>query len=133
MGTVYTDREGSKSPLTDTANTFVLSIPAAAVLGIVGWNRSSPVHTDGILLAVASGALASGAGYAIWYAALRNLSITQAAVVQLGAPIIAALGGVLFLEERLTVRFGGAAAMILGGILLVTLGKSTSPNLRQSK
>jgi drug/metabolite transporter (DMT)-like permease len=78
----------------------------------------------GVLLAVVSGAVTSGLGYTIWYMALRGLSNVQASVVQLSVPIIAALGGILLLSEKLSLRLGLASAIILGGILLVILGKT---------
>jgi drug/metabolite transporter (DMT)-like permease len=69
--------------------------------------------------AIASGALTSGVGYAIWYAALRGLTATSAATVQLSVPVIAAIGGVMLLGEPITLRLLGASAAILGGIALV--------------
>ncbi|MGH8770045.1 MAG: EamA family transporter [Burkholderiales bacterium] len=65
--------------------------------------------------AILSGALASGVGHAIWYAALRDLSATRAAVVQLSVLVIAALGGVVFVSEPITLRLVIASAAILGG------------------
>jgi drug/metabolite transporter (DMT)-like permease len=78
---------------------------------------------EGILLAVISGGLTSGIGYAIWYLALGGLSAVQAAVVQLFVPVIAAFGGVIFIYEKLTFRLGIASFMILGGILIVVIGR----------
>jgi drug/metabolite transporter (DMT)-like permease len=78
----------------------------------------------GALYAVLSGALASGVGYAVWYAALRGLTATRSATVQLTVPILAALGGVAFLGEPITVRQLIAAAAILSGVTLVLLGRS---------
>lgn len=69
--------------------------------------------------AIASGALASGLGYAIWYAALPGLKATSAAAVQLSVPVIVALGGVALLGEPVTLRLTLASAAILGGIALV--------------
>jgi drug/metabolite transporter (DMT)-like permease len=77
----------------------------------------------GVWLAVASGALASGVGYVLWYAALRGLTAMSAAVVQLSVPILAAAGGVLFLAESITARLLLAAAMILGGIALALVAR----------
>jgi len=74
------------------------------------------VTPTGGLLAVASGALASGLGYAIWYAALAGLTATFAATVQLSVPVIAAAGGVLFLAEDVTTRLVVASVLILGGV-----------------
>jgi drug/metabolite transporter (DMT)-like permease len=75
------------------------------------------------MLAVLSGAVASGLGYTIWYLALSGLSTTQAAVVQLLVPVIAAFGGVIFVSEMITLRLTISASLVLGGILLVTLGR----------
>jgi drug/metabolite transporter (DMT)-like permease len=66
-----------------------------------------------------SGALASGVGYAIWYSALPSLRAASAASVQLSVPLIAAIGGVLLVDEPLTLRFAIAAVAVLGGIALV--------------
>jgi drug/metabolite transporter (DMT)-like permease len=75
----------------------------------------------GFWYAIASGALASGIGYAIWYTALPGLKATQAATVQLSVPVIAALGGILLLNQPVTVRFVLAAIAVLGGVALVIL------------
>ena len=75
----------------------------------------------GILLAVLSGAVASGVGYTIWYSALRGLTSIQAAIVQLFVPVIAAFGGVLFIAESITLRLFISSVLILSGILLVVL------------
>lgn len=77
----------------------------------------------GVILAVLSGAVASGIGYTIWYTALGGLSAVQAAVVQLLVPVIAAAGGVLFVSEAISLRLLISAIMILGGILIVISGK----------
>ncbi|MCB2031382.1 MAG: EamA family transporter, partial [Rhodoferax sp.] len=77
----------------------------------------------GSAYAIASGALTSGIGYAIWYAALRHLRATTASTVQLSVPVIAALGGSLLLAEPLTARLLWASAAVLGGIALVILRK----------
>jgi drug/metabolite transporter (DMT)-like permease len=86
------------------------------------------LSTRGVALAVASGALASGVGYVIWYAALRGLSATRAASVQLTVPVIAALGGLMFLREPVSLRLVISAVFILGGVGLTLLGheKATS-------
>ena len=69
--------------------------------------------------AIASGPLASGVGYAIWYTALTALKTTSAATVQLSVPVLAALGGIVFLDESVAMRYVVASAAILGGIALV--------------
>lgn len=113
---------GSENPLFDTAYNFLRTMPLTLILVIVVINKA---HTSpaGILLAIISGGLASGIGYAIWYRALGSLTSMQAAVVQLLVPVIAALGGILFVSEMVTMRLIISAIMILGGILLVVLGK----------
>jgi drug/metabolite transporter (DMT)-like permease len=72
---------------------------------------------------VASGALASGVGYVIWYAALRGLTTTQAALLQLSVPVIAALGGIIFLSETLTTRLIIGGILIISGVTLALVGK----------
>jgi drug/metabolite transporter (DMT)-like permease len=74
------------------------------------------LSTNGVLLACASGAVASGVGYAIWYSVLRGLTATRAATVQLSVPVIAALGGVIFLFEAITTRLVVSTVLILGGV-----------------
>ena len=75
----------------------------------------------GVLAALASGALASGVGYALWYAALPSLRASTAGVLQLSVPLLAAAGGVALLGEAAGWRFAAAAALTLGGIALATL------------
>jgi drug/metabolite transporter (DMT)-like permease len=108
---------GASRPLADTAGNFLRSVPLAILVSAVALSRIH-VSRSGVLLAVASGALASGLGYVVWYAALRSLTATRAAIVQLAVPVLAAGGGVLFLGERISARLVIAAAMILGGIML---------------
>jgi drug/metabolite transporter (DMT)-like permease len=108
-------------PVHTTAANFALSLVFAVPLTAVtigNWNVSS----QGLVLAVGSGAIASGAGYAVWYAALRGLSSTQAAIVQLLVPVLAAFGGVVFLDETVSLRLLASAAMIFGAVLLSILG-----------
>lgn len=83
--------------------------------------ESIDISLTGLLLATTSGAVASGIGYAIWYAALNNLSAANAAVLQLLVPVLAAFSGVIFLNEVLTIEFILSATMVLGGILMVIL------------
>ncbi|WP_276968195.1 DMT family transporter [Metallibacterium scheffleri] len=116
---VYSLRgQGSGDPTRVTAGNFLRAAPIAVVLSLL-WHRAASVDVAGVLLAVTSGALASGIGYAIWYAALPRLKTTQASTVQLSVPVLTALGGVLLLGEPLTPRLVLASVAILGGILLV--------------
>ena len=119
---VYSLRgRGAGDPINVTAGNFLRAGPIAAALSVVLFNSSS-LDTAGFLYAVSSGALASGIGYAIWYTALPALKATNAATVQLSVPVIAALGGVVFLGEQITLRLVLASLAILGGIALVIRG-----------
>jgi len=105
-------------PTRTTAGNFMRAVPMTLALSLLASGTMSP-DVNGIRYAVASGALASGLGYAIWYTALKGLKATHAATVQLSVPVIAAAGGVLFLGEHVTPRLLIAAVAILGGIALV--------------
>lgn len=109
-------------PLSDTAFNFIRTTPIVIILLVLNANYMQ-ISGLGLLYAVISGALTSGIGYAIWYIALRGLSTTQAAVVQLSVPAIAAIGGILFVNEAITLRLSTSALLILGGILIVILGR----------
>lgn len=112
----------SSAPILDTAGNFL----RAAVLGALlfaPFIDTARITPTGFWLAVASGALASGIGYCLWYAALPALSSIQAGVWQLTVPLIAALGGIVFVGESLSPRLLVAAALLLGGIALVLWGK----------
>ena len=119
----------SASPLADTAGNFARSAVLAAAVSAAAFS-SAHASPRGLLLAAISGAVASGAGYAIWYAALPLLAATTAATVQLAVPVLAAAGGILFLGERVTFRLVLASAAILGGVALTVLGRSVRPELR---
>lgn len=112
----------SKNPLLDTAFNFMRTIPFVIILLILTLAHSY-ISFEGIVFALLSGIITSGIGYTIWYMVLRDLSSIQAAVLQLLVPIIAALGGVIFVSEAITVRLMISSVMVLGGILIVVLGK----------
>lgn len=105
-------------PVRVTAGNFLLSVPFAAALVLL-MRRGLELDTAGTVYAVASGALASGVGYAIWYTVLPSLRSTTAATVQLSVPAIAAFGGVFLLGEAMSLRLILASIAILGGIWLV--------------
>lgn len=116
---VYSLRgKGAGDPTRVTAGNFLRAVPIAAVLSIATVSGIS-LDNAGFWYAVASGALASGIGYAIWYTALPALKATHAATVQLSVPVIAALGGIVLLGEPATLRLVLASIAILGGIALV--------------
>lgn len=106
---------GASFPLAVTAGNFARCLPLLLLLSLVNANARS-LSSTGCLLACSSGALASGVGYAVWYAALPSLSASRAAIVQLAVPIIAALAGIAILDEELTTRFVLAMALVLGGV-----------------
>lgn len=109
-------------PTAVTAGNFMRTVPMALVLVLLMVDQLS-LDSSGLLLAVASGALASGIGYAIWYQALPALKATHAATVQLSVPVIAALGGALLLGEALTLPLLLSSCAILGGIALLILDR----------
>jgi drug/metabolite transporter (DMT)-like permease len=120
---------GAGNPIRVTAGNFVRAAPFALALSLAMLASASP-DGRGAAYALASGALASGIGYAIWYSALPGLKATSAATVQLSVPVIAALGGIVFLGEMLSLRLVLASAAILGGIALVILEKQRAPASR---
>ncbi|HEX4843800.1 MAG TPA: DMT family transporter [Limnobacter sp.] len=137
--------KGSATPLLDTASNFyraslLMAVLMAGVLlavhmdvhipgvtqarGLVLYEVRLPTpSTAGVLFALASGCLASGIGYAVWYKVLPMLPTTSAASVQLSVPVIAAVAGVVFLDESLTSTLLVAMVMTLGGVYLVLRGK----------
>jgi drug/metabolite transporter (DMT)-like permease len=111
---------GCANPLAATADNFMRSVPMAALASLL---TLSLVITSprGLALAVASGALTSGIGYSLWYAALRTLGATRAAIVQLSVPVLTALGGVALLGESVTTRLVIAGSAILAGVALAVV------------
>jgi drug/metabolite transporter (DMT)-like permease len=109
---------GAADPLEATANNFIYSVPLVIIVSLlfIGDFHGS---SSGLALAAASGAIASGLGYVIWYTALRGLTATGAATVQLSVPVIAAFGGVLLLSEQITLRLLLASTATLGGVAIV--------------
>jgi drug/metabolite transporter (DMT)-like permease len=110
-------------PVEATAYNFIYSVPLVVATSLVFMGRFE-VSIAGAAYAVASGAIASGIGYVIWYAALKGLRATSAATVQLSVPVIAAIGGVLLLSEEITLRLVVASLATLGGVALVLLQRS---------
>ena len=106
-----------------TGGNFMRAVPFAAILSLAAATGASPDQT-GLIYAVLSGAVTSGLGYVLWYAALPALSATSAATIQLCVPAIAALGGAVLLAEPITARLLLASAAILGGIALTIRKKS---------
>lgn len=119
--------KGSVNPLSDTGGNFVRAVPMviAASLPFLAQIHTSP---RGILLAVLSGAITSGIGYAVWYAALKFHTATRAAILQLSVPILTAFIGVVFLSEIVSMRLLWTAVLIVGGIGLAILSRKYDKN-----
>jgi drug/metabolite transporter (DMT)-like permease len=114
---------GIGDPLATTSTNFLYAAAIAVFLSLLLMSTAH-ANTTGLALAVASGALTSGVGYVVWYAAVRGLTALRAATVQLSVPPLAAFGGVLWLGESVSPRLVGTSAAILGGIALVVIGRS---------
>jgi drug/metabolite transporter (DMT)-like permease len=110
-----------------TAGNFIRAVPLALLLSILTMNSIS-VDRAGLLCALSSGALTSAIGYAIWYTVLPALKVTHASTVQLSVPVIAAVGGVVFLGESVSLRMLLSSVAILGGIALVIRKKQRAVN-----
>lgn len=110
---------GSSTPLLDTCHNFTHAIPFCLILLLVYFILPANGSLYGLALAVASGAITSGLGYAIWYLALEGLSRIQAGVVQLLVPVIAAIGGAIWAQEGMSTELIISQIVILGGIAMV--------------
>ncbi|MCP5159200.1 MAG: DMT family transporter [Gammaproteobacteria bacterium] len=119
--------KGLGDPIKVTTGNFLRAVPITAVLSLL-MLKSVSLDNAGFWYAVSSGALASGIGYAIWYTVLPALKAAHAATVQLSVPVIAALGGIIFLGEPMTLRLMLASTAILGGIALVIFEKQPANN-----
>jgi drug/metabolite transporter (DMT)-like permease len=109
---------GIEDPLAATAGNFLYSVPLTLVVSLLSLHSFS-ASANGLALALASGAVASGCGYVIWYAALSGLTAARAATVQLSVPVIAAFGGVALLSEHVTLRLVVTSVATLGGVAIV--------------
>jgi drug/metabolite transporter (DMT)-like permease len=125
---VYSIRgKGAFAPIALTAGNFARSAPLTILVSVAAL---AALHLEplGVLLALLSGVVTSGLGYVLWYRTLRHLTTTQASVVQLMVPVLAAFGGVVFLSEQVSVRLIAASALILGGVALAVIkGKRVEP------
>jgi drug/metabolite transporter (DMT)-like permease len=114
---------GAAHPVeTNGSNLLGCLLPAAVVNLLFAGDFS--VTVTGLAFAIASGAVATGFGYILWYLALRHLSAASAAIVQLSMPAVVALGGVAFLAEPLSLRLVIASGAMLGGIAIVLAQRS---------
>lgn len=112
----------STNPIADTAGNFLRAVPFAVPILLI-FLPQTHLSSKGILLAVLSGAVASGIGYVAWYAILKFYTATRAGILQISVPAIAALGGVIFLSENLSFRLIMASFLILGGVALAIFGR----------
>ena len=120
---LYTLRgRGSTAPLADTTGNFLRAVPMIVIAAIPFFSKID-LSTNGLILAATSGAVTSGIGYTIWYAALKHLTATRAAILQLAVPLLTAGFGIVLLSEPATTRLAIAAGLILGGILAVIVAK----------
>lgn len=125
---VYSLRgRGVSDPVAATTDNFVRSVPFVLLVSLA-MISSFEVTTRGVILATLSGALASGLGYVFWYAALKGLTATRAATVQLAVPVIAAAAGSLLLTEPVTPRLILASVLILGGVGMAILTHQRTAN-----
>jgi drug/metabolite transporter (DMT)-like permease len=123
---VYTLAGRSRQdPLASNARSFLHATPLALLVVLVT-HTSHTASVHGLSLAVLSGGVTSGLGYAVWYRALPRLSVMQASVAQLSVPVIAAAGAAVLLEEKLGFRFWVASAAVVGGVALVLTARSHS-------
>jgi drug/metabolite transporter (DMT)-like permease len=112
--------KGEKNPASATTGNFVRAVPFAVALSIIFFVRAR-LDLAGVTFGVISGAITSGLGYVIWYSVLPDLKAASAAIVQLSVPVLAATGGILLLEEPITLRYVLASVAVLGGIALVVV------------
>ena len=115
-----------------TAGNFLRAVPFAALVSVILWPKMQ-LDSLGLTYAVISGAITSGLGYVIWYAALAGLKSASAATVQLSVPVLAATGGILLLGEPITLRYMIASVAVLGGIFLVVIEKRIGPGSPQDE
>lgn len=117
---------GARDALAATAGNFALALVPAAGVALVAGVEFGTVTGRGVALAVVSGAVTSGLGYALWYAVLPALGAGRAAVAQLTVPLIAAAGGAVLMGEAVGWRFAVAAALVLGGVAWASLPRAVS-------
>ena len=130
---VYSLRgRGAKAPVAVTADNFLRSTPFVLLLGLL-FSQNLQLTITGAFFAALSGGLTSAVGYVAWYAALKDLAATPAALVQLLVPVLAALGGVVFLSEKPTLRLVLSSVMIIGGVALALAHGEHPVRARPSK
>jgi drug/metabolite transporter (DMT)-like permease len=116
---------GAGNPIRITTGNFIRAVPFAIAVSVI-MLPTTHLSARGILIASLSGGIASGLGYVVWYTAMRGLTAILAATTQLAVPVLAAVGGVLFLSERISVRLMFFGLIVLGGVGLAILGRTRS-------
>ncbi len=125
---IYSLRGRNESfALAGTTYNFVRSVPLVLIVSAFSL-QDLHLTTNGVVLAILSGAITSGVGYAVWYTVLQSISSMQAAMVQLSVPVLAAAGGILLLSESISLRLIVSSLLILGGIFLAIFGKTKLRN-----
>ena len=119
---------GAVDPVAQNGGNFVLTLPMLLLVSVLAL-KLQHVETSGAILAILSGAVTTGLGYAVWYSALRGLTATRAALVQLLVPVITVTGGVVFLREPLSPRVLLSAAIVIGGIALALTANERTPTV----
>lgn len=117
--------KGVADPLQATASNFAAALPMVLVVNLFTFSASH-LSLKGTLYACLSGSITSGVGYAVWYAALKGLTNTQAALLQLSVPVLAAVGGILFLSEHITNRLLWSGLLIIGGVTFALFSKNAN-------
>ncbi|WP_296045857.1 DMT family transporter [uncultured Alteromonas sp.] len=110
--------KGAKLPIEATAGNFIRATPLALVLLVIFW-PGGEFHAEGMAYAIASGAIASALGYALWYSILAHIPAVKAATLQLSVPVLAVFAGWLFLDETVTLRIILSSLAVLGGVAMV--------------
>ncbi len=123
--------QNQPQPILSTARNFLFCLPGVVVLALIIFGKSLQtgqvkINAGGIILAVLSGALASGLGYVLWYLTVRKITTVSASVIQLAVPVLVAIGGIMLLDESFTLRLALASILIIGGIIITIAGKSNT-------
>jgi drug/metabolite transporter (DMT)-like permease len=125
---IYSIRgRGVSAPVAVTSGNFLRATPFAILTGALALSGAR-FEMTGVLLAVISGVVTSGLGYVLWYKTLPSLTTAQASLVQLVVPVIAAMAGVAFLSEILSMRLVAASALILGGVGFAVVKRASKSN-----
>ena len=129
---VYSLRgRGSIDPVSTTSDNFLRAVPFTLAV-VFFWSSRLTISPRGLLWAALSGSITSALGYVVWYAALRGLTATRAATVQLSVPVLAALGGAVVLSEAITLRLIISTVVILGGVGLAVAHHKTVAGSQKS-